>query len=132
MAGRLLSASIVVFVAGCSFADYPFELLSGPQIESDRLKNLQAERADTERVRREMGEPTSVSRDGWTYVVLMRRISVNTGVLQSEVHCQFVRHTHVITFEDSRVSSVMTRSDTWNGQGGKDQDCPSEQAFKKD
>lgn len=115
---------VVGLLGGCvSFGDGPFEPVSGTSISSERLKILEAEHASMDRVKRELGDPNAVNGEEWTYVTVVRRVSVNTSFFSKTVTCQFVRKTYVIRFDKGRVSHIDTQSQGWTAQEGKDKEC---------
>jgi len=115
---------ILVFVGGCAFSDGPYDLVSGNPMSADLLSQMEAQHASLERVRREIGKPDEIVRDGrsekWLFANQYRATSSNRIFLSERISCHFSRNTYTVTFEDGRVVKVDTKSNAWVAQ---DRDC---------
>jgi len=117
----------MVLAGGCSFADGPLDLVSGPAISEKGLRQLEIEHASPERVRQQIGEPTQIIRgadtEQWIFVSLSRAVSVNRVLFVKKVSCQFHRSTDVVTFQKGRVIKVSTESKVWSVTEDEDKNC---------
>jgi outer membrane protein assembly factor BamE (lipoprotein component of BamABCDE complex) len=117
---------ILGFVGGCAFSDGPYELVSGNSMSADQLNQMEAQHASPDRVRREIGKPDEIVRDGrsekWFFTNQYRAISRDRVFLNEKISCRVAKNTYTVTFEDGRVTKVDTKSTTWVAQ---DHDCAS-------
>jgi hypothetical protein len=85
---------------------------------------MEVQHASLERVRREIGNPDKIVRDGrsetWLFANLYRATSTDKEFLTEKISCHFSRNTYTVTFEDGRVVKVDTKSNAWVAQ---DRDC---------
>jgi len=93
-------------------------------MSADLLSQMEAQHASLERVRREIGKPDEIVRDGrsekWLFANQYRATSSNRIFLSERISCHFSRNTYTVTFEDGRVVKVDTKSNAWVAQ---DRDC---------